>query len=277
MVAEHHYSAVMPKLTKMVLGLWDGTRLVGVCTLGWGVRPQHTIQNIFPSLGTQDYLEIGKMCVLDEYPRNTESNFLSQVIKSIKQFRPELKILYTWADGMLGKPGFVYQAANFYYGGSIWTRMYLNEQGQKVHRRTMQGLTNAKGNGKFHKISRDVTIALGYQLWYGQQLRYCYPLCSRKEWQRLQTESTVKWTRGDYPKIRDLKWGKQTGKGVIEPHGMPPFVETTRIKKDKDQQELFAAEVSRQTRDSTGIEGGVQSLDAAACPQDEVADTAPLL
>jgi hypothetical protein len=248
MVAQHHYSQVMPKHTKLMFGLFSGERLVGVCTLGWGVRPEHTIRNLFPSLGTRDYLEIGKMCVVDECPRNTESNFLSQIIAATKRLRPELKILFTWADGILGKPGFVYQASNFYYGGSIWTRMYLNGDGQRVHRRTMQGLTNVKGGGKYHSISRDVTTALGYQLWYGQQLRYCYPLCSRREWKQLQSESTVTWQRGSYPKISDLRWGKQAGKGKIEPYGMPPFVKTVRIKKDQDQPELFAAEVSRRTR-----------------------------
>ncbi len=263
MVMQNHYSKIMPKLTRRTLGLFTDEKLVGICTLGWGVRPEHTIRNIFPSVETKQYHEIGKLCVLDEMPRNTESEFLSKVIRWISQNEPEILVLYSWADGMLGKPGFVYQAANFYYGGSIWTRMYLNEDGQKVHRRTMQGLTNVKGDGKYHKISRDVTMALGYQLWYGQQLRYLFPVCSRSKWKQLQQESTVKWVRGGYPKVADLKWGKQIGKGVIEPSAMPPFVETTRIRKDKDQTELFAAEVSTATRRDTIPKSEVQSLDAA--------------
>src|SRR5712664_3071383 len=65
-VKQHHYSKVMPKLNKVVLGLFDATRLVGIITFGWGVRPQHTIQKLFPSLNASDYFEIGKLCLLDK-------------------------------------------------------------------------------------------------------------------------------------------------------------------------------------------------------------------
>jgi hypothetical protein len=237
----YHYSQVMPKLTKLVLGLYEGDKAVGCCTLGWGVRPEHTIRKIFPSLGTKDYLEIGKMCVADECPKNTESNFLSQVIEQVKRLRPEVKILYTWADAIIGKPGYVYQAANFYFGGHIWTEIYLNGDGTRVHPRTMQGLSEEKGTGRFNSRSYEVTTALGFQKWFGMQLRYCYPLCSRKEWARLQAESSVKWTRGGYPKLTDLQWERQTGKGTREKCEMPPFVRTLRLQKDRGQQELFCA------------------------------------
>ena len=33
----------------------------------------------------------------------------------------------------VGKPGFVYQAANFLYGGFIWTQIYINNKGEKIH------------------------------------------------------------------------------------------------------------------------------------------------
>ena len=52
LVMKYHYSQVMPKLTKMTLGLFSEERLVGACTLGWGVRPEHTIRKIFPTLAS---------------------------------------------------------------------------------------------------------------------------------------------------------------------------------------------------------------------------------
>jgi hypothetical protein len=47
-VASRHYSAVMPKLTKYYLGCFIKDELVGVITFGWGTRPKHTIQKLFP-------------------------------------------------------------------------------------------------------------------------------------------------------------------------------------------------------------------------------------
>ena len=83
---------------------------MGVVTLGWGIRPRHTIQRIFPSLDTKDYLEIGRMCMTEEMLRNSESQMLSQLVKWLRKNIPELKVLFTWADGMIGKVGYVYQA-----------------------------------------------------------------------------------------------------------------------------------------------------------------------
>ena len=72
--------------------------LVGTITLGWGVRPKNTIQKLFPDLESKDYFEIGRMCMLDEMPRNSESQMLSACVKWIKANCPEVKVLFTWAD-----------------------------------------------------------------------------------------------------------------------------------------------------------------------------------
>ena len=117
MIQKYHYSNTLPKLNKHFLGFFLGEVLVGVVTLGWGTRPRHTIKRIFPSLDTKDYLEIGRMCMTEEMPRNSESQMLSQLVKWIRRNIPELKVLFTWADGMLGKVGYVYQASNFIYAG----------------------------------------------------------------------------------------------------------------------------------------------------------------
>lgn len=117
MVKKYHYSNSLPRLNKHFIGFFLNEELVGVVTLGWGTRPLHTIKCIFPSLETKDYYEIGRMCMTEEMPRNSESQMLSALCKWIKHNEPEIKVLFTWADGMLGKPGFVYQACSFMYGG----------------------------------------------------------------------------------------------------------------------------------------------------------------
>lgn len=126
-----------PKINKYFPGFYLDEELVGVVTLGWGTRPRHTIQRIFPSLDTKDYLEIGRMCMAEEMPRNSESQMLSQLVKWIHRNLPELKILFTWADGMVGKVGYVYQASNFIYAGYSDGEMYMKD-GVKIHVRQMK-------------------------------------------------------------------------------------------------------------------------------------------
>jgi len=234
-IDEYHYSKVLPKINKFFIGGYSEGELVAICTLGYGVQPLHTIKKIFPNLGVKDYFEIGKLCVSDAMPRNTESNFISKVIKLIKENHKEVKLLYSWADGIIGKPGYVYQCSNFFYGGYIWTEMYLDKNGVRVHPRTLQGLTG-KTDGKFGSRSYEVTEALGFKKYFGKQFRYVYPLCSKGEWKHLKRESTVPWDRNGYPKETDCLWKHQLTKGKREFCDMPEFVATTYTKNHKENE-----------------------------------------
>jgi hypothetical protein len=240
-VKQHHYSKVMPKLNKLVLGLFETSgRLVGVITFGWGVRPQHTIKNLFPSLEAKDYLEIGKLCLLDEMPKNSESRFIAAAIKSLKKVRPELKVLFTWADAIWGKPGYIYQASNFLFGGSISSEAYRDENGQRIHPRQLHkflcfiGEIGRQDKGVYvapADIEQNPQIAMGnwapkgtssgvrrpspYDLERlklthdrGLQFRYIYFL---RDANKLLQESPVIWHR-DYPKNSDCSWTIKTGK-----------------------------------------------------------------
>lgn len=228
----HHYSEVMPRITRVCLGGYinGGTqdeRLMAVATLGFGTRPLHTIRKLFPSLGTNDYLELGKLCVSDEMPPNSESWFIAQIVRHLKQHHPEVILLFSWADGIIGKPGYVYQASNFFYGGFIWTEMYLDAQGNRCHVRSVQGDPRLpQSSGAFKTRAYAETSKLGYQKFFGLQFRYLFPLCHKQEWEQLRLESTVSWQRGHYPKHVDCVWKKQTGKGTREACLLPTGIRT---------------------------------------------------
>ena len=214
LVAQYHYSKIMPRLTRVCYGGFVRDELVAMMSLGWGVRPLHTIRRLFPSLSTKDYFEIGKLCLKDEMPSNSESMFISRVLRNLKQDHPKKKLVYTWADGMLGKPGYIYQASNFLYGGYIWTDSYFSQDGEKIHPRTSQGLEGAKEQGLVcgHRPNLETQKRLGLNHVQGKQFRYVYFLCGRSERKRLLAESTVTWTL-DYPKDKDLAWKiKRNGK-----------------------------------------------------------------
>jgi hypothetical protein len=228
-VKANHYSEVMPRITKLCLGGYLGERLVAVCTLGFGTRPKHTIQKLFPPLGTDSYLELGKLCLLDELPRNSESYFIARIVRYLQEHLPHLKVLFSWADGIIGKPGIVYSASNFYYGGYIWTEAYFDKNWNRVHVRSIQGHPGLpQSKGKFKTRSYEATTALGYTKYFGMQFRYVYPLCGKKEWRLLQAESPFEWRRNNYPKHADCKWKVQTGKGRREPCELPSGTITTK-------------------------------------------------
>lgn len=222
LVQKYHYSLVMPKLTKHYLGIFLNSKLVGVLTLGWGTQPLQTINKLFPGLTTKDYWEIGKMCLIDEMPRNSESQALSFVIKWIKINCPEKLFLYTLADAIVGKVGYVYQASNFNFGGYFWTDVYIGPDGEKIHPRTAKELCkeNAKfcGKEKIFWLTKDFCKLKGIQRIRGKMFRYIMPLSKKAK--KMLDKSTVNWNT-PYPKEKDLEWKIQTDDGYEPLKEMP--------------------------------------------------------
>lgn len=237
-ITRFHYSKVLPRINKLFLGGFNANgELMGAMTLGWGVRPLHTIKKLFPSLVSQDYWEIGRMALDDECPRNSESQFLSMCFKHIKKNHPQIRLIFTWSDGMLGKPGYVYQASNFLYGGYSFTDTYFSAEGEKVHPRMV--VSKRGGRPSFELMQE-----LGWKHYKGKQFRYIYPLCNRREWRRLLEESTVSWGL-EHPKHDDLLWKvkKADGWEVCE----APFYDTNQLSFYKSKRER----VDNETSDST--------------------------
>jgi hypothetical protein len=228
-----HYSKTMPRLTKHFLGCYLENELVGVLTLGWGTQPKATIAKLFDGLDTKNYYEIGKMCMKEEMPKNSESQMISAVVKWMKVNTPERQFLYTWADGIMGKPGYVYQAANFLYGGFIWTQIYISDKGEKIHPRSARKL--CEENVQF-KLEREPDFFVGKKgeriYWltqdfldyknilkvHGKQFRYILPL--NKKARKLLKKSNVEWNL-NYPKGNDLVWNKSTKDGKKRLESMP--------------------------------------------------------
>ena len=226
MIRQYHYSNTLPKLNRHFLGFFLGDELVGVVTLGWGTRPRHTIQRMFPSLDTKDYLEIGRMCMKDEMPRNSESQMLSQLVNWMKKNLPEIKVLFTWADGMVGKVGYVYQASNFIYAGYSGGEMYMKD-GVKLHVRQMKSFLVPSGV-KDNRITVRPTLEqmrkYNIQHFKGKQYRYLLFLCDKKEKKRLLEECMIDLTL-PRPKDDDLSWtvkDRSTGKWVESKK--PPYI-----------------------------------------------------
>ena len=267
-----HYSKVMPKLTKHYLGIFLKNKLVGALTLGWGTQPKGTINKLFTGLETKDYYEIGRMCMLDEMPKNSESQMLSKVAKWMKKNTPEKLFLFTWADGIVGKAGYVYQGSNFFYGGYIWTDVYMSEKCEKIHPRTAKKLCEENaimlGKDKIYWLTYDFMQIKGIKRIKGKQFRYILPL-NRKA-KKLLPNSNFKWTR-NYPKDKDLKWKEMISKGKYDfINEQPKFnldVVEHNIKnvQQNTQLSLFnnAEQVSKEIRNTTSIEGEGQFFGSA--------------
>src|SRR3990167_1586675 len=94
-VSKHHYAVISPPINKVCIGLFKEERLVGIAMWGYGVRPKHTVKLMFPSLEVTEYLELNRLCLLDELPRNSETQFISKNIEYIRERYPRIKLLFS--------------------------------------------------------------------------------------------------------------------------------------------------------------------------------------
>jgi len=234
-ILEYHYMKYLPQLNDFFLGGYVDGELAAVMSLGWGVRPRHTIQKLFPSLDTGDYRAIGRLCAVEEMPKNTESHFIGKCIKHLKR-EYDFDVLFTWADGMLGKPGTIYQATNFWYAGHIWTDTYLTKDGEKVHPRQ----TNRIGGRPSWSEMQD----LEWQHYRGMQLRYIYFLCDSERQETLLENAEVEMQQGDYPKKAALQWKQRTAEGWVK-CGKPDF-NPEALTYNSDHQENYQAQQEQQ-------------------------------
>ena len=224
-VQTYHYSQIMPRLTKYYLGLYNGDVLCGVVTLGWGTQPLQTINKLFPNRGfvTADYFEIGKMCFL---PQCNNGNFgsmaLALLVKWCKK-NTDIRFLYTLADGIMGKCGYVYQASNFQYIGSFKTSVYMDlATGEKIHPRSAKQLCieNAEweGKAKVFWLTDDFCKYKGIEKINGLMFRYIYPM----------DRAAAKILKATYPpsknpKDGDLVFERRVSNGVFERIPQPIF------------------------------------------------------
>ena len=158
----------------------------------------------------------------------------------------------------MGKPGYVYQAANFLYGGYIWTQIYISNKGEKIHPRSSRRLCDE--NVKF-KLEREPNFFEGKKgeriYWltqdfldhkkidkiFGKQFRYILPL--DKKSRKLLKKSNVEWNL-KYPKHTDLIWKKSTKQGKVKIDEMPYI--------DSDMTEYNKKNVNVHTKDRGTLE-----------------------
>lgn len=224
----YHYSKIMPRLTKYYLGFYEDDELCGVVTLGWGTQPLQTIKKIFynHNLKTEDYFEIGKMCFLPKY--NNNKNFGSRVCSMLVKWMKEntnCLFLYTLADGIMGKCGYVYQASNFQYIGSFKTSVYMDTKtGEKIHPRSAKQLLieNAEweGKNKVFWLTDAFCKYKGIDKINGLMFRYVYPLNSKAK--RI-LKKYPEYQNKQNPKDENLIFERRVNNGKFERISQPNF------------------------------------------------------
>lgn len=110
LVEKYHYLHRKPQI-KISYGLFKGNVLVGVITFA---KPHsHTLlEGVAGKTYKNRILELNRLWIRDEEPRNTESWFISRCLKLIK-----CSYVVSFADPSVNHVGYIYQATNWIYTG----------------------------------------------------------------------------------------------------------------------------------------------------------------
>lgn len=113
LVVEHHYMHRKPPVS-FAFGLIDDFGKTKGCVVFGTPASHHMLIGACATPG--NVIELNRLWVSDDMPRNTESWFVSRALSLLPP-----KIVLSYADTAAGHMGYIYRATNFFYAG--WTDM----------------------------------------------------------------------------------------------------------------------------------------------------------
>lgn len=141
-----HYSDYVNIQEKETFGLFrEGTflpELIGVCIYTRPAGPA-AAQKYYPQ-DPDKCLELRRLCLIDDTPKNAESFFVGRTLKWLKK-HSAWKFVVSYADPEQGHRGTIYRAANFKYEGVTASGSSLLVDGEPFHIRTLTMLDRPYG------------------------------------------------------------------------------------------------------------------------------------
>ena len=212
MVVKYHYSKLWTKCS-VALGLFHQTgnehaffdepeeKMVGVIVYGDPIG-RLTGQSISDEIERTEVLELTRLFIHDGYGSNIESWFISQSIKWLRRFEPNIKALISYASPVEGHSGTIYQATNWIYQGNNnrWNDGWLfkfKPDGRWKHGRTIFPYYNSNDPKEIQKKVTEPFWIRKEQ----QKHRYVYILAGKRDKKNIL--NTLKHETLPYPKSRD--------------------------------------------------------------------------
>lgn len=171
-IVKNHYSAKFYSASYIHLGVFQGEEMQGVLQFGFAMNPA-SYSSICEGTEKYEYLELNRMWLSDDMPRNSESRAISCAIKYIRQAHPKIKWIQSFADERCRLGGVVYQASNFKYYGEH-TSTFWEYDGVFYHNSLMTRDRSLSKSAAFIQDHKSDAIAHEFR-----QFRYIYFLKAR--------------------------------------------------------------------------------------------------
>lgn len=145
-LSKWHYATHTAVQAKETFGLFREGKfvpeLVGVCVYTRPAGPT-AAKKYYPD-DPSKCLELRRLCLIDDTPKNAESFFVSRTLKWLRK-NTDWKFVVSYADPEQGHQGTIYKASNFKYEGTTAAGSALMVDGKMFHIRTLTMLDRPYG------------------------------------------------------------------------------------------------------------------------------------
>lgn len=174
-IETHHYSqSINGLMVSHSFGLYDEDILVGAMIYG-----KLAMANAWKKYGDspEEVLELRRLVLVDDTPRNSESYFIGKTLRWLKQ-STKVKVIVSYADPNYGHSGVIYKATNFEHVGMTAPGKVIWWNGKKYHDKAIR--TKYKGELKpFAKRLKDA-LSSGEAYYAKQEPKHIYVKRLRK-------------------------------------------------------------------------------------------------
>jgi hypothetical protein len=176
-VIAKHYMKTFPMGSVLHFGIFDSNtnRLSGIAVFGYSSSTDNKVLNIVKELKKNEYIEMQRLWISDDYGHNAESYVLGLIMNELKNKTP-VKVVFTHAGGCKNDCGIVYQASSWlYFGKEPCNDFYLTKKGEYKNIVAALRFGRVKAKGKSPN-------EIGFEL-FGEgkivnsyRYRYIYPI-----------------------------------------------------------------------------------------------------
>ena len=168
-IIANHYSGRVVANSYVHMGVYRMGVLVGVLQWGYALNPARTAHIVAGSTST-DYLELNRMWLSDDAPRNSESRAISYALHYVRRAMPWVRWVQSFADERCGRWGVVYQACSFLYVG-YHRSTFWHLDGEWFHKIAATAAT--RGGVRGARLRADLARATRHEF---RQFRYVFML-----------------------------------------------------------------------------------------------------
>lgn len=211
LIVENHYSHAW-SMCNVSLGIFykkdnhrffkgDVDKLIGCIVYGTPVGRQ-VISGISPLVKKGEVFELTRLWIEDGYGKNIESFVIAESFRWLKNHRPNIKMLISYADPNQGHLGRIYQATNWHYqfikntpDNDIIISLSGPPDYDWLHPRTLVSRIGARNKESIPKPY--------WKKFIRRKFRYLYFLCDRRQKRKI-IENLIH-PISPYPKNLEIK------------------------------------------------------------------------